>query len=85
MKILFYFLFLHSINTHVQLNLYLTDLGSNNEINNDLQHDWLYVVAPIGRLDNLGQIVSYCMGEWSSKWNIEENDFDQKFTFADLI
>jgi hypothetical protein len=82
-KIFFYFVFLHPIHSQVQLNLYLTDLVTNDENRDDLQHDCLYDVAAIQRDRNTGQIISYCMGEWPTKWKIEDNHFDQKFTFAE--
>jgi hypothetical protein len=77
-------LFLHLINGQLQINLYLTNWTSNDENNNDLQHDCVYAVAPIETAGSFGQIISYCMSEWPSKWKIEENNIDKKLTFADL-
>jgi hypothetical protein len=30
------------------------------------------------------QMISYCVSEWPSKWNISKNSLDQTFTFAEL-
>ncbi|UJR18456.1 hypothetical protein I4U23_005361 [Adineta vaga] len=52
--------------------------------NNDSQHDCLYVAATLDTLRVARHIIPYCMGEWPSKWNIKENNFGQKFAFAEL-
>ena len=67
------------INGQFQINIYLTGLVSNNS---DLQHDCLRAAAPTDH--NSSQIISYCMGEWSSEWKIQENNFDPKFNFSEL-
>ncbi|CAF4082700.1 unnamed protein product, partial [Rotaria sordida] len=48
------------------------------------QHNCLYVPTFTGKENNIHQIISYCLTEWSSKWIIEENNLDQKFTFNQL-
>jgi hypothetical protein len=47
------------------------------------QHDCL----PIDHWENkenIYEITLYCMSEWPSKWNIQKNDVDQRFSFAQL-
>ncbi|CAF1464938.1 unnamed protein product, partial [Adineta steineri] len=79
------FILLPSINPQLQINLHLTDWTSNTETNVDLQHDCLHVPTHLIE-DNIQyhQVISYCMGEWPSKWNIEENSFDQNYSFSQL-
>ncbi|CAF1130475.1 unnamed protein product [Adineta steineri] len=81
------FILLPSINPQLQINLHLTDWTNYHEINVDLQHDCIHVPnhANEGK-DNIEyhQITSYCMGEWPSEWHIEENSFDQKYSFSQL-
>ncbi len=78
--------YLQLINGQLQINLYLTDRVSNKENNNGLLHDCLYAAAhpPIKDREPY-QIIPYCMGEWKSRWDIQENNIDQKFTFTELL
>ena len=50
---------------------------------------WLYncihVTAKVQYAQQPVEIISYCMNEWSPKWNIQENNLDQKLTFAELF
>jgi hypothetical protein len=85
MRYLFYFIHLHLIVAAPQINLYYTDWVSESESDhNGLQHDCLRVIASIKEAKVNHQIVSYCMSELPSKFNIENNDFFPKFTFAAL-
>ncbi|CAF1660005.1 unnamed protein product [Didymodactylos carnosus] len=78
------FVFLFSINvTSIQINLDLTDVVDNNESNSAIQHDCLHIPAWKNE-HNIRELISYCMNEWSSKWNITKNSVDEVFTFADL-
>ncbi|CAF4581754.1 unnamed protein product, partial [Rotaria sp. Silwood2] len=87
MSILKHFLiiiFIHTIIASVQINLYLTDWVSDKESDVIFHHNCLYVVATIEKENNVHQIISYCMSESPTQWNMEENNFDQIFTFAEL-
>ena len=53
------------------------------QINMDIT-DCIHVTASMKKETDPYQIISYCLTESSSKWNIEENNFHQKFTFAEL-
>jgi hypothetical protein len=78
-------MFLHLVSTRPQINLDLTNWVSNNGENNIvLQHDCLHVAATRYSESDPQQIISYCMSEFPSKWNIEEYSFDEKFTFSEL-
>ena len=80
-RILFFFSFLHLVNSHLQINLHLTDWVSEDD---NLQHDCLHVPAHIEEESDPRQIISYCMGELPSKFQIKENNLDQKLTFDQL-
>jgi hypothetical protein len=78
------FVFLFSINvTSIRINLDLTDVVDNNESNSVIQHDCLHIPAWENQ-HNIRELISYCMNEWSSKWNITKNSVGEVFTFADL-
>ncbi|CAF1391740.1 unnamed protein product [Adineta steineri] len=82
---LLYFILFYEINGLLQINLDLTDWTSNIESNSSLQHDCLHVAAWVDDEEtDPYQIISYCMSEWPSQWNIEKNNQDQYFTFAQL-
>ena len=50
-----------------------------------LQHDCLHVAAPLDKVGDPRQIISYCMGEWPrSKWNEQTTTGGRTFTFAEL-
>ncbi|CAF4552475.1 unnamed protein product, partial [Rotaria sp. Silwood2] len=66
-----------------QINLHLTDEVNHNRSDIVFQHDCLYVLASTEK-QNIHQVLSYCLTEYSSQWNIEENNFDQKLTFYQL-
>ena len=68
----------------IEINLDLTEWTNMNENNNDSQHDCLHIASSIESDKYPHQIISYCMGEWPSKWNISENNYDQQFTFYEL-
>ncbi len=74
--------FLHLLNCRFQINLYLTDQENEDE---NLQHDCFHVPVYIKNEFHPRQIISYCMSELSSKFNIKENNIDQKLTFAQLL
>ena len=80
-RILFFVFFIHLVNLEIQINFHLTDWEVEN---NDIQHDCLNVAARIEEEYGVRQIISYCMGEWPSKFQITENNFDQKFNFSQL-
>ncbi|CAF0995427.1 unnamed protein product [Rotaria sp. Silwood1] len=80
----FYFIVLNKIVAFPQINLDLTDGINDNESNIVLQHNCLHVAAWIDEENDPYQIISYCMSEWSSKWNIRTTYQDQNFTFAEL-
>ncbi|CAF1022186.1 unnamed protein product [Rotaria sp. Silwood1] len=79
-----YFILLHLVIASPQINLHLTDEISNNTNDVVFQHDCLHVLASTEKQKNIHQIVSYCLTEWLSELNIEENNLDQKFTFNQL-
>ena len=81
---LFCLFFLHGIVATPQINLYYTDWVSESEHDNTLQHNCLHVAASIKEAHINRQIISYCMSESQSKFNIEKNDFFPKFTFVEL-
>jgi hypothetical protein len=67
------------------LNLYYTDSVSTPEKENELQHDCLRAeVLHMNSTVDIREIISYCMSELSSKFNIETFDFHEKLTFVDL-
>ena len=35
--------------------------------------------------DDIDEITPYCLSEWPSKWNIQKNSLDQKYSFAQLF
>ena len=78
-------LLLHVVLVRSRFNLDLTDWK--NEIESDvaLQHDCLHVAASIENENDPRQIISYCMSEWPSKWDIEQNSSVQSFSFAALF
>jgi hypothetical protein len=81
---LLYFILANLIIASPQINLHLTDCVSNTENNIELQHDCLYTAAAIDKEKERHQIISYCMSEWPSKWDMKDNGLYQKFTFAEL-
>ncbi|CAF3605898.1 unnamed protein product [Adineta steineri] len=77
----FIFLFLPIV-IPIQINLHLTKwINENDDI---LQHDCLHVAVSNEFKNDPSQMILYCMSEWPSKWNIQTNNFDKNFTFADL-
>jgi hypothetical protein len=82
MKYFFYFIFLHLIVGTPQINLYYTDWT--NSSNNVLQHDCLRIVAFIEQAHVTRQIISYCIDEFPSEIQIENENFFPKFTFNEL-
>jgi hypothetical protein len=69
----------------LQINLDLTELVGDDDSYAVLQHDCLHL--PIWTEDETDprEITSFCMSEWPSKWNIQKNDLDRNFTFAELF
>ena len=84
LKYLLGFILLHGLVASFQINLDRTDMNGDSGKNSGLQHDCLHVAAPIVKDDDPRQIISYCMGEWPSKWNTETTSGGRKFTFAEL-
>ena len=81
---LIFLILLHLVTSRPQINLDRTYWVSNNENNIVIQHDCLHVPATITTEVHGQQIISYCMGEWPTKWNIEEYSLNEKFTFDQL-
>ncbi|CAF3847390.1 unnamed protein product [Rotaria sp. Silwood1] len=67
-----------------QINLHLTDAVSDNTTDIVFQHDRLHVLASTVKRNNIYQIISYCLTELSSKWNIEEKKLDQNLFLTTL-
>ncbi len=68
----------------LQFNLHLTKWDNNIENDIVVQHDCLRVDVWENKEQDIYEILSYCMSEWPSKWNIQSNNSDQIFTFAEL-
>ncbi len=83
-KYLFYLIVSYLIFVTPQLNLYYTDSVSSPEKENEFQHDCLRADVYMNNNNNIREIISYCMSELSSKFNIETFDFHAKLTFVDL-
>jgi len=66
------------------MNLYFTDWTSNKQSDVLVQHDCLYVAVSIEKSNDPHQIISYCMSESATKLNIQNNDFNQIYTFTEL-
>ncbi|CAF0744979.1 unnamed protein product [Adineta steineri] len=82
---LLYLILFYEINGLPQINLDLTHWTNNTESNNSLQHDCLHVAGWIENEESDPyEIISYCMSEWPSQWNIKKNNQDEYFTFAQL-
>jgi hypothetical protein len=67
----------------IQHNLHFIARVGDNESDVVRQHDCLPVDHWENK-ENIYEMTLYCMSEWSSKWNIEKNDVDQRFSFAQL-
>jgi hypothetical protein len=65
-------------------NLDLTHWVNIDESVNGVEHDCLHIFSQSEHLVNSRQILSYCLTEWPSKWEINENKFDRKYSFGDL-
>ncbi|UJR07220.1 hypothetical protein I4U23_011508 [Adineta vaga] len=83
-KLLIYCVLLHLSFARSQINLDLTDKSDNIEDDVVWQHDCLHKVANVEHPKEPIQIISYCLNESPSKWNIQENHLDQNFTFSKL-
>ncbi|CAF5124508.1 unnamed protein product, partial [Rotaria sp. Silwood1] len=83
-KYLFYFILIHFIIATPQINLHFTDLTNENESSDVLQHNCLRVAAFMGtsRLDR--EIITYCMNDLPSKFDIENDNIFPKFKFSEL-
>ncbi|CAF2391521.1 unnamed protein product [Rotaria sp. Silwood2] len=75
---------LHLVSSPPQINLDLTDCVSNSESDATLQHNCLHVTGSIDKETDSRQFISYCMNEYSPKWNIQSNSRERKFTFVEL-
>ncbi|CAF2697935.1 unnamed protein product [Rotaria sp. Silwood2] len=67
-----------------QINLHLTDWISESVSDVVMQHNCLNVVASIEKENDPRQVISYCLSEWPSKWNINGITHYRVFTFAEL-
>ncbi|CAF1261275.1 unnamed protein product [Adineta ricciae] len=48
------------------------------------EHDCFYLLVDTGYFNEPLQIIPYCLSEWPTKWDIQENSAVQKYTFATL-
>ncbi|UJR17035.1 hypothetical protein I4U23_003933 [Adineta vaga] len=80
-KLLVFCLLIRLVKLEIQINFQLTDWTNENH---DFQHHCLNVAAHIIKDSDPRQIISYCMGEWSSNFNLTENNFESKFNFSQL-
>ena len=67
-----------------QLNLHLTEWTDDNENELVLQHNCLFLNHWENE-ENIHETTPYCLSEWPSKWIIEKNSLDQKYSFAQLF
>jgi hypothetical protein len=81
-KYLLYLIFIELIIGTPQLNLYYTN--GIDESDNEFQHNCLHIFIIEKQELNSHRIVSYCMGELPSKFNVENNDLFSKLTFNEL-
>jgi hypothetical protein len=72
----------HLVIASPQINLDLTDWTDQDQ-NIVLQHNCLHVATSIGEFRSR-EIISYCMDESPSKWEIDQNTLVSMFTFAEL-
>ena len=82
---LFWFFLLHFVIAPFQINLDLIDWISDSQSHVIFEHDCLHVAASIEKGIGVHEIISYCLTKLPSKWNIQENNFNQKFTFDELF
>jgi hypothetical protein len=68
----------------IQRNLHFIERVGDNESDVVTQHDSLAVDSWVNNKKDIYEITLYCMSEWPSKWNIQENNVDKKFSFAQL-
>ncbi|CAF1142600.1 unnamed protein product [Adineta ricciae] len=78
---LFFFLFIYLGKLEIQINFHLTDFEDEN---NDTQHDCLQAAARVEDKYDIRQIISYCIDDWPSKFNITDTGLDPKFNFSQL-
>ena len=67
----------------LQFNLHWTDWKNLHEKDALLRHDCLRVDGWEDIYD-IYEMTSYCLSKWPSKWKIETNNIDGKFTFQQL-
>ncbi len=67
-----------------QFNLHYTDWISDTCSEVACRQTCLYNAALKNSADKSRQIISYCLNEWPSRWNIKTNNRDRHFTFAEL-
>ena len=79
------FIFFHSILARLQINLDLTDKADDLDDASMWLYNCIHVPAKVHYAAQPVEIISYCMNEWSPKWNIQENSLDQKLTFGQLF
>jgi hypothetical protein len=84
LKNLLCFALLHWLVASFQINLDLTDTSNEHKGNSALQHNCLHVAAPVDKKDDPREIVSYCMSEWPSTWNIRMENVARTISFAEL-
>ncbi|CAF1279338.1 unnamed protein product [Adineta steineri] len=80
---LFYSILLHWTIATPHINLYYTDKIIEHD-DDVLQHNCIYIPLFWQPRDGDHEAISYCMSELPSKFNILEDDFLPKFTFAEL-
>ena len=79
------FLLLQAALVRSRFNLDLTDWKHEVEGEVVLQHDCLHTAASIENETDPQQIISYCLGEWPSKWDVQQSSSVQNFSFAALF
>ncbi len=85
LKFVFYFILLHIILGTPQFNLYYTNWINEKENDDckELPYYCLRIIIEVVEYKEM-EVRSYCLSEFSSKFNVDNNDFHSKFTFADL-
>ena len=84
LKYILIFILLHGLVDSFQINLDLTDVMSEDTKDSGLQHDCLHVAAHASQVNDPRQIISYCMAERPTQWNIQTMTGGRKLTFAEL-
>ena len=79
------FLVFVDVVTPLQINLDLTEWTIGSENNAVLRHDCLHVMAWTGYEDDVHKVITYCLSEWPSQWDTQNNGLHNVLTFLDLF